>query len=105
MTAKRPAHVITQTQATERHFTVKELAEMWKLDEGTIRKIFKDEDGVLVIGTNRLRRGTRQYATLRIPESVMLRVYFSRANRTSTSQLPDPSVSEMQLQRGRSASR
>ena len=34
----------------ERHFTPKELAALWALDETTIRRIFYDEPGVLKTG-------------------------------------------------------
>ena len=78
-----------QSQASERHYTVKELAEKWALDESTIRKMFRDEPGVLVIGSNGIRAKRKQYVTLRIPESAMLRVYFSRANQSSVSRSRD----------------
>ena len=78
MTPLRPA-----ATATERHYTVQEIAEQWHLDESTVRRLFQDEKGVLVIGHNRLRAGKKQYTTLRIPESVMMRVYNSRLNGAS----------------------
>ena len=62
-----------------RHFTVAELAEIWKLDETTIRRIFQDEPGVLKIGKSNRRDGKRDYITLRIPEAVALRVYRERS--------------------------
>jgi hypothetical protein len=64
--------------AFARHFTAMELAEIWKLDETTIRRIFLDEPGVLKIGKSNRRDGKRDYVTLRIPESVALRVYQKR---------------------------
>jgi len=60
-----------------RHFTAAELADIWRLDETTIRRIFQDEPGVLRIG--KASRRKRQYFTLRIPESVALRVYRERS--------------------------
>ena len=62
-----------------RHFTASELAEIWKLDDTTIRRIFQDESGVLKIGKSRRRDGKRDYVTLRIPEAVALRVYQDRS--------------------------
>jgi hypothetical protein len=59
----------------ERHYSVAELAEHWNLSPDTIRKLFEDEPGVLVLGENSKRRGKRRYTTLRIPESVAARVY------------------------------
>ena len=60
--------------ALERHYTVKEVAEMWHLDEKMIRRIFGDEPGVVSIGSNE-SRFRRAYRTLRIPESVLVRVH------------------------------
>lgn len=61
-----------------RHFTAAELAELWKLDESTIRRLFQDEPGVFCIGKCCRRDGKRDYVTLRIPESVVWRVYKQR---------------------------
>ena len=58
----------------EQYFTPKDIAAQWKLSEDTIRRLFQDEQGVLKIG-NPNPRGKRGYVTLRIPRSVMLRVY------------------------------
>jgi len=65
--------------AFERHFTTRDLAELWKFDETTIRRIFQDQPGVLKVGKSNRRDGKRDYVTLRIPESVALRVYQERA--------------------------
>ncbi len=68
----------TAVVAFERHFTAQELAELWKLDETTIRRIFQDEPGVFKVGRSNRRDGKRDYVTLRIPESVALRIYQER---------------------------
>lgn len=65
--------------AFERHFTAKQLAEMWGLDETTIRRIFQDEPGVLKIGKCDRRDGKRDYVSIRIPESVAVRVHQERS--------------------------
>lgn len=57
----------------EQHLTVAQIAELWQLDDKTVRALFLEEDGVLVIQNP--RRRTRTYKTLRIPESVARRVY------------------------------
>ncbi len=57
----------------ERHYSVPEVASMWNLSEDAIRRIFEKEPDVLVI-ENR-KRGKRRHRTLRIPESVLLRVH------------------------------
>jgi hypothetical protein len=66
-----------QMDPFERHFTPKELAELWRLDESTIRRLFQDEPGVLKIGQAG-RRSTRDYVTLRIPASTAARFYKAR---------------------------
>lgn len=63
--------------ALEPHFSVQVLAEMWRLDESTIRRIFEDAPGVLRLANER-RRGKRDYVTLRIPASVAQREYERR---------------------------
>jgi hypothetical protein len=65
--------------AFERHFTPRQLAEIWVLDESTIRRLFLDEPGVLKYGNSYARSGRREYVTLRIPESVARRVYARRS--------------------------
>ena len=64
--------------ASERHFTPRELAAVWGLDQSTIRRLFHDEEGVLRIPHLR-RRGKRDYVSLRIPESVAARVHERRS--------------------------
>ncbi len=61
----------------ERHFSPKELAQAWGLNERTVRDIFRDEPGTLKIGQTG-RRTKRDHVTLRIPERVALRVYQRR---------------------------
>jgi hypothetical protein len=57
------------------HYTVAELAAIWKLSEDTVPKLFEQEPDVLVIGNQKPRYGRRRYLTLRIPEFVVERVY------------------------------
>jgi hypothetical protein len=64
--------------ALEPHFSVQVLAEMWRLDESTIRRIFEDAPGVLRLGNERRRSGKREYVTPRIPASVAQREYQKR---------------------------
>jgi hypothetical protein len=60
--------------ATERHWTPEQLGELWSLSADTVRRMFEQEAGVLVIERPR-SRGRRRYRTLRIPESVAVRVH------------------------------
>jgi len=59
----------------ERHFSPKQLAELWGFDPNTIRRMFVDEPGVLKEGKRIRRDGKRAYVSLRIPASVAKRVY------------------------------
>jgi hypothetical protein len=70
---------IRQIQADpfERHYTPKELADLWRLDQSTVRRMFQDEPGVLKIGSTG-RRKKRDYVTLRIPASTAARFYRAR---------------------------
>ena len=65
--------------ALEHHFTPKQLGELWGLDESTIRRLFQDVPGVLRIGKTGRRDGKREYLSLRIPESVAMRVHRERS--------------------------
>jgi transcriptional regulator GlxA family with amidase domain len=58
---------------SERHYEVSELAALWNLSEDTIRRLFRNEPGVLVLGREN-RPGKRRYSTLRVPESVARQV-------------------------------
>jgi transcriptional regulator GlxA family with amidase domain len=59
---------------SENHYSVEQLAEQWNVSRDTVRRMFLDEPGVLVIArpTKKYRRPHR---TLRIPQSVAERVY------------------------------
>ncbi|HWR50190.1 MAG TPA: hypothetical protein VN428_03730 [Bryobacteraceae bacterium] len=70
-TSPRPQSMpdaVSASAATERHFTPEEIARMWALSPSTIRRLFRDELGVLVLQGPR-RRGVREYAAIRIPQS------------------------------------
>jgi len=58
----------------EKHYSVSELAVTWNLSENTIRRMFENEPGVLKWGATE-GRFKRRYTTLRIPETVVLRVH------------------------------
>jgi hypothetical protein len=61
--------------AQEKHYSVDELATLWNLDPKSIRSLFRGEPGVLRFGRSAGTRLKRAYTTLRIPQSVMERVY------------------------------
>ncbi len=52
--------------------TVREIAERLKVDDETVRRLFVNEPGVIVIC--RPRKGIRVYRTLRIPQHLFQRV-------------------------------
>ncbi len=56
----------------ERHFSVTDVAKLWSLSRDSVRRIFRQEPGVMVIG--------ERYVTLRIPESVLERVHRRLSN-------------------------
>jgi hypothetical protein len=58
----------------ERHYTPSQVGELWCLDVETIRRMFQDEPGVVVI-QGPVKKGKRPYKTIRIPHSVLERVH------------------------------
>ena len=65
----------------ETHYTLKQIAEKWGCDDETVRQTFIDEDGVLILGEQTRNDGKRAYLTIRVPESVLNRVYAERTKR------------------------
>jgi hypothetical protein len=57
----------------EKHYIPAEIAALWALSADTIRALFRNEPGVLRIERPETMR-KRQYISLRIPESVVVRV-------------------------------
>jgi len=70
----------------ERHYTVREIAETWNLSPDYVRKLFDGEPEVFKPGNDGTRT-KRGYHTLRIPESVMERVYRRLCNPDSAGQV------------------
>lgn len=66
--------------ALEKHYTVAEISNLWQLSEDTIRKIFRDQPGVLKLASPE-RRFRRGYCVLRIPESILQKVHESLRKR------------------------
>lgn len=59
----------------EPHYSPAQVAEAWGVSTDTVRRMFQDEPGVLVIEPTPLRYSRRRYRTLRIPASVADRVH------------------------------
>lgn len=68
----------------EPHYSVQEIAKWWQLDPETVSKVFRNEPGVLVLGNSGRKEGKRDYTILRIPDSVLRRVYSRRTQRQSS---------------------
>jgi hypothetical protein len=79
--AERPVYARTHgssasTVSDEQHFTVPEVAALWRVSKETVRKMFLEEPGVLKFGhAEQFRARKRQYVSLRIPHSVMRAVH------------------------------
>jgi hypothetical protein len=58
----------------EKHFTPAQLAEVWNVAPNTIRRVFENEDGVLIFGTEESRT-RRRHKSMRIPQSVAAKVH------------------------------
>ena len=61
-----------QVAIEQQFLTIVEVAERLKVNEDTVRRLFLNEPGVIVICFP--RKGKRVYRTLRIPEDVFQRV-------------------------------
>jgi hypothetical protein len=75
---KRPVErAVPHSVALERHYSVPEIAELWAMSEKSVRKLFAGEGGVLTWGSSETMK-KRGYISLRIPESVLIRVHQRR---------------------------
>jgi len=64
----------------ERHLTPNQIAELWGMHPATVRRLFRDEPGVIRLGAAGRRR-KKDYFSLYIPESVMRRVHLRLTTR------------------------
>jgi len=74
MTAKQAPrdNIFAVDTFEERHFTLAEIAAMWRISHEKARRLFHNEPGVIRFHEPENR--TREYNTYRIPESVARRV-------------------------------
>ena len=78
MSASNIQQFLIPEAALERHYSVSQIAELWGWSETKVREVFRDEPGVLQSQLRTLlrrRSGKRQNISLRVPESVLLRVH------------------------------
>lgn len=62
-------------------YTPRELAGLWQLSENSIRRLFQDQPGCLVLGDPNPHGKKRGYCTLRVPAAVAERVFRERLTR------------------------
>ena len=73
-TAETSSERAISDKAMERHYSVEEIGDLWGLSPRTVRRMFEDEPGIIVFG-NMGSLKKRRYLTVRIPESVLVRVH------------------------------
>jgi hypothetical protein len=69
--APRDSPFVVDTFA-ERHFTLAEIADMWRISREKARRLFHNEPGVICF--HAAENKAREYNSYRIPESVARRV-------------------------------
>lgn len=68
------------TRATEQHYSVQQVAEMWGLSAEKVRLMFQDVEGVLKISfTGMSKKKRKPYVTLRIPASILEQFHQERS--------------------------
>jgi hypothetical protein len=69
----------TMAEATERHYRIREISQLWGISAEKVRRLFQDVDGVLKLGDQGqgilAKRKKRPYVTLLVPESVLQRFH------------------------------
>ena len=69
-----PGYSMEPPAPAERHYAPSEVADLWHFNVETIRQLFRDEPGVVVLQAP-VKKGKRPYKTIRIPHSVLERVH------------------------------
>jgi hypothetical protein len=67
-----------RSPVTERHYTIREIADMWNISYQTARRMFQDQPGVLAFSMRRMCGQGRPHVSLRVPASVLERFYKER---------------------------
>jgi hypothetical protein len=78
----KPRHVLFKLKdrldlgvAIEKHYSPTELAAVWGLSADTVRRMFENEPDVLIYGDEKSTDRKRRYRTMKIPESVAVRIH------------------------------
>jgi hypothetical protein len=82
------AHTVAHRISEEKHYTPSELASMWHFSPATIRKIVRNEAGVLKLQGMGSAYGKRSYTTFSIPESVAFRIHERFTQETFETKIP-----------------
>ena len=87
--------------AEEKYYTPQELARIWRFSPATIRKLIRNEAGVLKLQGMGTAYGKRPYTTFSIPESVALRIHQRLTQEPLKTQLPRRNPRRVVLLRNR----
>ena len=61
-------------ECLEKHYSPEDVSTMWNLSPKTVRRLFANEPGIIELGhPDDMKK--RRYLTIRIPESVLIRVH------------------------------
>ena len=61
-------------ECLEKHYSPEDVSSMWNLSPRTVRRLFANEPGIIELGhPDGMKK--RRYLTIRIPESVLIRVH------------------------------
>ncbi len=72
---------VTNPAAFEKHYSVDEIAELWGISPQSVRRLFRDEPGVLKLSMPVLQaRKHKVHETLRVPASVLARLHQQRSS-------------------------
>jgi Uma2 family endonuclease len=73
-------HSRETSRLVERYYSVREIAELWRLSPDFVRRLFEKEPDVMIFEAEKSsRHKRRRYRTLRIPEHVLERVLRKRS--------------------------
>ena len=61
-------------ESLEKHYSPEDVSLMWGVSPRTVRRLFANEPGIIELGQSTSMK-KRRYLTIRIPESVLVRVH------------------------------
>jgi hypothetical protein len=66
------------------HYSIPEISQMWGISQDLARDLFRNEESVLIITRPAISRRKQRYTSMRVPESVLRRVYLKLTTRRPT---------------------